>query len=160
MSGDGSSGAPDHAGVRFPPPLIFLIPLLAGLAYDSLWSAGQLAGVGLNLAGGLLVLVGFGLLSASAPRFRRAGTSIEPWKPTSNIIDDGIYGRSRNPIYLAMAFVYAGLSVAAASLPALVLLVPALLVIRYYVIAREEAYLEAKFGEEYLSYKARVRRWF
>lgn len=160
MSGDGSRSGPDHAGVRFPPPLIFLIPLLVGLAYDSLWFAGQLASVGWNLAGGLLVLAGFGLLAASAPRFRRAGTSIEPWKPTSNIIDDGIYGRSRNPIYLAMAFVYAGLSVAAASLPALILLVPALLVIRYYVIAREEAYLKAKFGEEYLSYKARVRRWF
>lgn len=159
MSGHSAKGAPDHAGVRFPPPLIFLIPLLAGLAYDSLWFEGQIAGLGWNLAGGLLVLAGFGLLAASAPRFRRAGTSIEPWKPTSNIIDDGIYGRSRNPIYLAMALVYAGLSIAAVSLPAFLLLIPALLVIRFYVIAREEAYLEAKFGEAYRRYQARVRRW-
>lgn len=160
MSDDNSRGAPDHAGVRFPPPLIFLIPLLAGLAYDSLWFKGQLADPGWNLAGGLLVLAGVGLMAASAPRFRRAGTSIEPWKPTSAIIDDGIYGRSRNPIYLAMAFVYAGLSIAAVSIPALVLLIPCLIIIRFYVIAREEAYLEGKFGEPYLSYKARVRRWF
>ncbi len=159
MSAESPGSPPDHAGVRFPPPLIFLIPLLAGLSYDSRWFDGQLATLGWNLAGGVLVLIGFGLLAVSAPRFRRAGTSIEPWKPTSNIIDDGIYGRSRNPIYLAMAFVYAGLSIAAASLPALLLLIPTLFVIRHYVIAREEAYLEAKFGEEYIGYKARVRRW-
>ena len=58
-----------------------------------------------------------------------------------------------------MALVYAGLSIAAVSVAALVLLIPCLLAIRFYVIAREEAYLEAKFGEAYLSYKARVRRW-
>ncbi len=149
----------DHAGVRVPPPIIFLLPLLAGLAYDSAWALGTLAALGWMLAGGPLVAVGLALLVASAPRHKKAGTNIEPWKPTTAIIDDGIYGYSRNPIYLGMAFVCAGIAVAAGSFAALVLLIPCLVVIRFYVIGREEAYLEAKFGDEYRDYMSRVRRW-
>ncbi|WP_282607285.1 isoprenylcysteine carboxylmethyltransferase family protein [Pelagibius sp. Alg239-R121] len=159
MSGDEENSSTDHAGVRFPPPLIFLIPLLAGLAVDSSWIAGGLASTAWMVAGGIFSLVGLVLMIASAPRHRRAGTNIEPWKPTTAIIDDGIYGYSRNPIYLAMALVYTGLALAASSIAALVLLVPCLIVIRLYVIGREEVYLESKFGEAYLQYKARVRRW-
>jgi protein-S-isoprenylcysteine O-methyltransferase Ste14 len=149
----------DHAGVRFPPPLIYLLPLLAGLMFDSPWSAGRLAATGWMVAGAVLFLAGAALLLAGAPKHRRAGTSIEPWKPTTAIIDDGVYGYSRNPLYLAMALVYAGVAVAGGSIAALVLLIPALLVIRYYVIAREEAYLDARFGATYQAYKAKVRRW-
>lgn len=149
----------DHAGVRVPPPLIFLLPLLAGLAIDSPWASRMLASLHWMISGGLLVAIGLAVLAASAPRHKRAGTNIEPWKPTTAIIDDGIYGYSRNPIYLGMALVCAGIALAGASLAALLLLPPCLLVIRFYVIAREEAYLEAKFGQEYLDYAARVRRW-
>lgn len=149
----------DHPGVRVPPPVIFLLPLLAGLAYDSAWAAGGLAGTVWMIAGGALILAGLAALIASAPRHKQAGTNIEPWKPTTAIIDDGIYGYSRNPIYLGVALVYAGLAVAGGSLAALVLLIPCLAVIRFYVIGREEAYLEAKFGDEYRNYKTRVRRW-
>lgn len=153
----GASG--DHAGIRLPPPVIFLVPLLAGLGYDSAWVHGELAGMTWMLAGGLCLLAGVAFLIASAPRHKKASTNIEPWKPTTAIIEDGPYRYSRNPIYLGMALVYAGLSLAAASPAALVMLLPCLLVIRYYVIAREEAYLESKFGESYLQYKNRVRRW-
>lgn len=149
----------DHPGVRVPPPVIFLLPLLAGLAYDSAWASGTLAGKAWMIAGGVPILAGLAALIASAPRHKRAGTNIEPWKPTTAIIDDGIYGYSRNPIYLGMALVCAGLAVAGGSLAALLLLIPCLVVIRVYVIGREEAYLESKFGDEYRNYKTRVRRW-
>ncbi len=156
---DGEEIQQDHPGVRVPPPVIFLLPLLAGLAYDSAWASGGLAGMTWMVAGGVLILAGLAALIASALRFKRVGTNIEPWKPTTAIIDDGIYAYSRNPIYLGMTLGCAGLAVAGGSLAALVLLIPCLVIIRFYVIGREEAYLEAKFGDEYRDYKMRVRRW-
>ena len=75
------------------------------------------------------------------------------------LVVDGIYGRTRNPLYLGMILVYLGLSVAAGSLWAIVLVVPLLWVINVGVIAREERYLERKFGDAYRAYKGRVRRW-
>ncbi len=75
------------------------------------------------------------------------------------IITGGPYAYTRNPLYVALALFHGAVAIAAGNVWALLLLAPALLVVRYFVIAREERYLEAKFGEEYLRYKARVRRW-
>jgi protein-S-isoprenylcysteine O-methyltransferase Ste14 len=58
-----------------------------------------------------------------------------------------------------MTMMYAGIAALANALWAIVFLPVALLVIQRGVIEREERYLERKFGEEYLNYKARVRRW-
>jgi len=91
--------------------------------------------------------------------FRRAGTSVPTQTPTTALVIRGLYHYSRNPIYIALSLVHLGVAVAvdspwiAATLPIV------LIVIRYGVIAREEAYLEAKFGQAYRDYKARVRRW-
>ncbi|URK89329.1 isoprenylcysteine carboxylmethyltransferase family protein (plasmid) [Rhizobium sp. RCAM05350] len=75
------------------------------------------------------------------------------------MVEEGPYGFTRNPIYIGMFLGLIGLAVAFDSLWLIVLLVPFYLVIRYGVVAREEAYLERKFGDVYLAYKARVRRW-
>ncbi|MEQ1688928.1 MAG: isoprenylcysteine carboxylmethyltransferase family protein, partial [Sphingopyxis sp.] len=71
----------------------------------------------------------------------------------------GIYSHTRNPMYLGMVSVFLGLAVAMSSLGALLLAMPVMVIIRTQVIAREEAYLTAKFGAEYTAYLARVRRW-
>ena len=92
-------------------------------------------------------------------RFVAAGTNIPPNLPTTALVVDGIYGWTRNPLYLGATLVYLGLSVAAGSLWAIVLLAPLLWVINVGVIAREERYLERKFGDAYRAYKGRVRRW-
>ena len=80
-------------------------------------------------------------------------------RPTTSIVDTGPYRFTRNPIYLAMMLALAGLAIAFDSPWPLVTLVPFALVIRYGVVAREEAYLERTFGEVYRRYRARVRRW-
>ena len=90
---------------------------------------------------------------------RRAKTNVEPWKPTTAILDTGIYGISRNPIYIAMALVYAGIAFLFNSFWFLPPLILVLLIIHFGVILREEKYLADKFGDEYLNYKNRVRRW-
>jgi len=149
----------DNAGVRVPPPLIYLGFLIAGLALGSNWARGEV-GDQANLFLGLIVFVIAGVMAAkSVPRHKKEGSNIEPWKPTAKIFSDGIYARSRNPIYLAMAIAYAGIAIAGGSVAALILLVPCLLVMRYYVIAREERYLQRKFGAEYEVYQSKVRRW-
>jgi len=149
----------DNAGVRIPPPFIYLVFLIIGLAIGSNWARGEV-GDSANLLLGFIVFVIAGIIAAkSVPRHRKEGSNIEPWKPTAKIFSDGLYARSRNPIYLAMAIAYAGIAIAGGSIAALILLMPCLLVIQYYVVAREERYLLRKFGDEYKSYQSTVRRW-
>ena len=150
----------DSAKVTFPPPLVYLGTLLLGLLADSL------AGLALPLTqpvriAGVAVLVTLGLLIIFAGlfRFRQAGTDPEPWKTSSAIVRKGIYRSTRNPMYLGMAIAYLGLALGLASLSALVLFPVLIVIIQTQVIAREERYLEAKFGEDYRSYKSDVRRW-
>ena len=90
---------------------------------------------------------------------RKAGTRIETNKPTTTIVANGPYGVTRNPIYIGMFLGQTGLAIGFDNLWILATLVPFYLVIRYGVIAREEVYLERKFGAVYLGYKSRVRRW-
>jgi protein-S-isoprenylcysteine O-methyltransferase Ste14 len=111
------------------------------------------------VAGAIFIVAGFAGIFAAAGRFRAAGTNIPPDLPTTALVTEGIYARTRNPFYLGSTLVYLGLAVAAGSLWAIVLMVPMLWVINVGVVAREERYLERKFGEAYRTYKGRVRRW-
>ena len=79
--------------------------------------------------------------------------------PTATIVDTGPYRFTRNPIYLGMMLGLIGEAIAFNSVWPLVSLVPFALVIRYGVVAREESYLECKFGDRYGRYRSRVRRW-
>jgi protein-S-isoprenylcysteine O-methyltransferase Ste14 len=89
----------------------------------------------------------------------RAGSNVPTNLPTTTIVESGPYRFTRNPIYLGMFLVLTGLAIAFDNLWLLVMLLPFALVIRYGVVAREEAYLERKFGDVYLDYRSRVRRW-
>jgi protein-S-isoprenylcysteine O-methyltransferase Ste14 len=109
--------------------------------------------------GGGVFAVGFMLAVWAVVTFRKAGTRVETHKPTTKIVADGPYRFTRNPIYIGMFLGQIGLAIGFDSLWVLGTLVPFYLVIRYGVIAREEAYLERKFGAVYLGYKSRVRRW-
>ncbi len=155
MTGDDK----DLAGVIAPPPLIYLAFLLLGLGLDYVWPVALVpAGVQYPV-GALLIALGLALFGAAVRLFVKADTSVQTRKPTTAIITDGPFRFSRNPIYLAMSLSYAGIAIAADNLWILGALVPALAVIRCGVISREERYLERKFAEEYLRYKASVRRW-
>ena len=157
----GGSGAPDVAGVIALPPLIFLGFLAAATVLEAIVPlpipvAHSLASY---VAGVALAASGFGMIAMGTRRFAAAGTNIPPTLPTTALVVDGIYGRTRNPLYLGTTLIYLGLSVAAGSLWAIGLVVPLLWVINVGVVKREERYLERKFGDAYRDYKARVRRW-
>lgn len=150
----------DSAHVTFPPPFVYLGFLLIGLAADRL--IGQLLSLPPLTRGVFaiaLIVPGAGLLLAASGLFRRAGTDVKPWKTATALVDSGVYRFTRNPMYLGMALLYAGLAFAIESVGAWLFLPVVIIVIQTQVIAREERYLEAKFGEAYRDYKLRVRRW-
>ena len=88
-----------------------------------------------------------------------ADTTLRTDKPVSILVQEGPFRYSRNPGYLSLAMIYAGIATLRNALWAILFLPLALFVIQREVIEREERYLERTFGEEYLDYKTRVRRW-
>jgi protein-S-isoprenylcysteine O-methyltransferase Ste14 len=148
----------DTAHVIAPPPLIFALPLLAGLLLNHYRPQAVLPQAWAHLLGPLIALLGFSALPAVLA-FRRAGTPPQPWRPATALVVTGPYRYSRNPMYLGATLFYLGISLWVNSLWPLLLLPIVLWVMSKGVIAREEAYLERLFGAEYRSYRARVRRW-
>lgn len=151
----------DGARVLFPPPLIYLGGLALGIVAEHLMN---LPTLGLQstvreLSGGILAVLGQVVSFAGAGTFRRRGTAVLPFKPASCLVTSGIYRWTRNPMYVGMAVTYAGVAIFVNSLAALVLLPVVLAIIQTQVIAREEAYLERAFGNDYAAYKKKVRRW-
>jgi protein-S-isoprenylcysteine O-methyltransferase Ste14 len=150
------------AGVIARPPLLFLAALLLGLAFDRLlpwpfaFSGAHLVS---SMNGSSMILIGLALLVAGIRNFSRAATPVPTNQPTRVIVTTGIHGWTRNPIYLGMFLVYGGIAIAARSPWTLVLVLPLAITMRYGVVAREERYLETKFGATYRAYKASVRRW-
>lgn len=106
-----------------------------------------------------MIAIGVVLMSAAMIQFGRAHTAIVPNRPTTAIVEGWPYSMSRNPIYLALALVYVGISLFFDTLWPFLLLPLVLIVIQRGVIDREERYLEGKFGGDYIDYKTRVRRW-
>ncbi len=149
----------DNAGVVAPPPLIYLGPLLLGLLLDRKLQVPFLPRGAARALGWPLIIGGISLMGWFFSTMRRADTPVDPREPVANLATDGPFRYTRNPAYLSMAMIYAGVSSLANALSCILLLPAVLLVIQRGVIEREERYLERKFGEEYLHYKARVRRW-
>jgi protein-S-isoprenylcysteine O-methyltransferase Ste14 len=150
------------AGVIARPPLLFLTALLLGLVSDRLLPLPfPVPGIDLVhwMIGGSLILIGLALAAAGIRNFSRAGTPVPTNEPTRALVTTGIHGWTRNPIYLGMFLVYGGIGIAVRSPSILILTLPLAIAIRYGVVAREEAYLERRFGDTYRDYKARVRRW-
>lgn len=149
----------DNPGVIARPPLLFAGFLVVGLLLEWVWPAAIFPGDWQYVVGGALVLVAGALLASGISRFRRAGTNVPTYRPTTALVTEGPYRYSRNPIYISLFLLYAGIGVMVDGAWILVLILPLFLLMRYGVVAREERYLERKFGEAYLGYKARVRRW-
>src|SRR5215211_4424978 len=149
----------DNPGINVPPPLIYLVPLVLGSVLDKrrhlpFLPRGVARGLGWSLLGGGAALNAWFLLT-----IRKADVPIRTDQPVPRLSTEGPFGYSRNPSYLALALIYAGIASLRNSLWAILLLPLVVMVIQREVIGREERYLERAFGEEYLAYKGKVRRW-
>ena len=140
------------------PPLIFLVSILLGIVLNRAWPL-HFTPRKVGMLGPLLTACAVVLFLLSYREFRRAGTSVRGSTRSNTIVRTGPYRFSRNPIYLAFILLVLGLSVWLNNLWLLVMLVPAVGVMAMVVIPREERFLERNFPNQYLSYKARVRRW-
>ena len=143
------------------PPLLFLTALLLGFVLDHLLPLPVLIPRTdpHRIVAGLLILIGVAVFVAAIRNFVSAATPVQGTKPTRTLVTTGIHGWSRNPIYVGMFLIYAGIAIAVRSPWLLILTLPLFVTMRYGVVAREEAYLEQRFGEAYRAYKAHVRRW-
>ncbi len=148
----------DTAAVVARPPIVFLASILAGVGLNFLWPVGVVSTAWVPV-GWLAVLLAMGLFALSAREFAKVGTPLPTDQPTRGLVTTGPYRFSRNPIYLSFALFQAGLGIWLNSAWILATLFPAIGLIAYGVVAREERYLTRKFGVEYLRYRRSVRRW-
>ena len=149
----------DNPGIYVPPPLITAAVLMAGLFADGRLTAVPEISLYVRIGGAVLVGCGLLLIATALGLFWKSGTRPEPWAPASTIVSSGLYGWTRNPMYLGMLTVYTGVAIYLASSTAGLLLVPLFLVMDRLIIPREEAYLIRHFGEAYAAYRRSTRRW-
>jgi protein-S-isoprenylcysteine O-methyltransferase Ste14 len=165
MSSPSQGGNAETARAIVRPPVLFLAAILLGFVLDHLLPLpfpvsrlGPIDWISAIIAGSL-ILIGIGVFAAAIRNFSSAATPVQGTKPTRALVTTEIHGWSRNPIYLGTFLLYAGVGLAARSPWVLILTLPLAITMRYGVVAREEAYLERRFGDGYRDYKARVRRW-
>lgn len=149
----------DHARVHIPPPLIHGVGVVGGFGL-SLWQPLPTPpGFWLPLLGFALMGLALSLVVTAFREFRRHHNPVRPTEPVETMMTGGPFRLTRNPLYLALALLHAGLALVTRNIWLVLTLLPVLLIIRYYVIAREEDYLRRRFGQHYRDYQARVRRW-
>jgi protein-S-isoprenylcysteine O-methyltransferase Ste14 len=149
----------DHPGViAFPPAIWLLCAVVSGLVHFIFPSRITSFGVSLSI-GIALAVVALALVTWAVRVMRAVGTNVRPSQPTLTIVRAGPYRFTRNPMYLALCLLLVALGFFLNDWMALLIVLPFALVLHYGVILREERYLEAKFGDQYLALKRNVRRW-
>jgi len=144
------------------PPLIFAAATLASVFlngfYTLPWFGQPLSGVLLAL--GCVMVAAFVALNVAAVRaMRRAGTTVRPDRGTDHLVTDGPFSFTRNPLYVAGTLLLLGIGLVSGIAWFLLLAIVAAFAVQKLAIEREERHLQARFGETYLDYAGRVRRW-
>ena len=151
----------DHPGIYVPPPIVYVLTFLAAVFIqkkvpidDSLFhlQLTKIAGVG-------LLIIALFFLFRSLRQFFQSKNTLVTIMPARSLQTNGIYAITRNPMYIGLAIVYLGISCLIGNWWNIILFPLLLLVIQEYMIKREEKYLERRFGQVYLDYKSKVRRW-
>lgn len=157
---DRSDGASEDTGIRVYPPVVLFVALAAAFLLDWLWpSRVGLPDTARFVIGGVLLVVPIIVMPRILAAFRRVGAEFDVRRVPRGLATDGPYRFSRNPGYLAGASVCAGIGLLANNPWIFLTLVAALAFIHATVVLTEEVVLENRFGEDYLEYKRRVRRW-
>ena len=150
----------DNPGVGVHPPLFFLCALLLGaLIDDRLLRLTIFSNHDWEWLGMIPLLLGLTLAATGRKAMMQRGTNVNPTLPTTAIVENGPFRLTRNPLYLGLTLIYVGLSFFLNTWWSLFLLIPVWLVMHFLVVRREEAYLQRKFGQSYLAYCQRVRRY-
>ncbi len=153
---DSHSGVPN---VKIIPPLVYLAGVVIGIVI-SIWIPTKIVPSSLAwMLGGILIVCGAVLTGSAILKFKDVSTTVRPDRAASTLVVVGPYRITRNPMYLGLALVYVGLAIADQSVWAFILLPVVLTIIQRRAIEPEEAFLERRFGVNYIRYKESVRRW-
>lgn len=155
-------GRPTSPGVRFPPPLVYVLPFFAAFLLNDrieFLIVGAGAGPIQLTAGTVMMAAGFILMAWGLVTFIRLRTAVLPFHAARALVTLAPYTFTRNPMYLGLLAAYLGGALATNWAWPLVFLPIVLLVMNGFVIGREERYLRAEFGAEYDNYCRQVRRW-
>ncbi len=146
------------ARVRFPPPLVFLISTLLGVALHR-YAIGLDWPIGTLVIGIVVIALAVALLASAQTWFRRTGQSPVPWTPTPSLILRGPYRFTRNPMYVGMTMLQVGIGLVAGVPWIAMLALLSLAAVHWIAVVPEEQYLSATFGAPYDEYRARVPRY-
>jgi protein-S-isoprenylcysteine O-methyltransferase Ste14 len=153
---DISSDAPS---VKIIPPLVYLAGLVIGFLANIWMPIKVVPSLVAWTSGGILIFCGAVLTGSAVFKFKDVGTTVRPDRAASTLVIVGPYRITRNPMYLGLAFVYLGIAIAGQIIWALILLPVVLTIIQRRAIEPEEAFLERRFGADYVGYKEKVKRW-
>jgi protein-S-isoprenylcysteine O-methyltransferase Ste14 len=149
----------DAPSVKIIPPLVYLTGLVIGFLANIWMPIKVVPSLVAWTSGGILIVCGIVLTGSAVFKFKDGGTTVRPDRAASTLVIVGPYKVTRNPMYLGLAFVYLGIAIAGQSVWALILLPVVLTIIQHRAIEPEEAFLERRFGADYVGYKEKVRRW-
>jgi protein-S-isoprenylcysteine O-methyltransferase Ste14 len=151
----------DRADVKIPPPLIFFVCLGTGLFLEYLFPFQIVSCQGaFHIVIGCFLLVVSGLIAISSFKaLIHNKTPFNPGKPTTKIVREGAFRFSRNPLYLSLLLLLGGIAVLRCSIWLVIIGVFLFILLDRFAVRPEEKYLADKFGDDYLDYKASVRRW-
>lgn len=141
------------------PPTYFIVAILLSVAFHFLLPIKVFVFYPWNLIGILPILFGIYLNLVADRDFKRVKTTVKPFEESSFLLKDGVFRISRNPMYLGMVFILAGIAVLFGSVTPFLIAFLFGYLMDFIFIRIEEQMLEAKFGEEWLDYKSKVRRW-
>ncbi|HEX2634730.1 MAG TPA: isoprenylcysteine carboxylmethyltransferase family protein [Bradyrhizobium sp.] len=159
MSTNVKSDAPD---VIIFPPVIIVSTILISFVLQRLFPIETLSHIDWPLrwiAGFAIAIIGLFVGATAIYAMARLGTNVSPSSPTTALVTGGVFRFTRNPIYVGGSLLMIGLALISANGWLLILFVPSQLILHWGVVLREEHYLQAKFGDAYLRYKANTPRY-
>jgi protein-S-isoprenylcysteine O-methyltransferase Ste14 len=146
-------------GVHLPPPLVYAAGLALGLWMSARMPTLWLPAAFCRVAGRVLLACSLVPAFSAFFCFFRARTTVRPDRAASSLVTSGPYCLTRNPMYVSLTLLYAGVATLYQSVWAWLFLPVIMAYIDRRVIRPEERFLERRFGSDYARYCAKVRRW-
>lgn len=151
----------DNPGVYLPPPLIYLgIFFLSVLIQKKILLSTVFFETKIALVfGWIFIILGIIFILPAIIKFFKTKNTLVTIKPANSLQTSGVYSTSRNPMYLGLLMLYIGMAFFKGNSWTLIFIPVVILVITYFVIRKEEKYLTRAFGNDYIEYRKKVRRW-
>jgi protein-S-isoprenylcysteine O-methyltransferase Ste14 len=149
----------DHASVVINPFVIYIGLAVVAILLQIVLPLSFIPAIPARVLGVFLIVLNFGFGLPAIRAMLQAKTSPNPLRPATTLLLNGVYRRTRNPMYVGLTLVFAGLLIFLQNVWGLLFVPLIVWLVTIWVIIPEETYLDEKFGDEYRQYKSRVRRW-